>query len=58
LIDRTKDTAVLVLDRDEALGLIQEISHAFGVDGVPGQATYDEIHLVIEDPTVYVKDME
>lgn len=50
VIRRDANTVIVTLTVGEALGLVQEISQAFGIEGVPANAVNDEIHLVIEDP--------
>jgi hypothetical protein len=59
LIPRTQNTALLELTKDEALAFIQEISKAFGAEGVPSKAIEENIYIVIENPVrFWPKDAE
>lgn len=57
-IDRSVNTAMFSLDKDQALGLMQEIAKAFGVESVPSRASFDRINVVIENPMVFLKEVE
>lgn len=59
LINRTENNVIITLTQEEALALVAEITSAFGADGVPATATYEKIHIHIEDPVgFYPKDMD
>ena len=59
MTDRTQNTAIAKLNKDEALALIQKLTAAFAVESVPATAAFEKVYLVLEDPThFYPKDME
>jgi hypothetical protein len=58
MIDRSKNVALFSLSKDQALGLIQEIAQAFGVDGVPSRACFERVNFVVEGSMLFPKEAE
>lgn len=57
MVDRTKNTAMAKLNKDEAMALICQLSKAFGIESVPATATYEKVYIVLDSPTFfYPKD--
>jgi hypothetical protein len=57
IINLDKDTVIFSLSRDEALGLVGEISKAFGIESVPSSASFDRVNVVIEGAMTYPKEV-